>query len=72
MLCNENDISENKNILVHCYRGISRSVCFVILVLMHQGSTFKQAYKIISDKKHNIDPNPEFIRQILYYYENLI
>lgn len=60
---------DNKNVLVHCYKGLSRSVCFVILVLIHQGLTFEEAHKLVHDKKHEIDPNPEFIRQIIEYCE---
>jgi predicted protein tyrosine phosphatase len=60
-------IKQNKTILVHCYKGLSRSVCFVILVLIHQGMTFDEAYAAIKNNKYAIDPNPEFIRQIIDY-----
>lgn len=63
-----NLLKTNKNTLVHCYRGLSRSVCFVILVLIHQGMTFKEAFDLIQSKRQ-IDPNPEFIRQIKEHYE---
>jgi len=64
-------LKENKVTLVHCYKGLSRSVCFVLLLLIHQGMTFDEAYARIHKKKQTIDPNPEFIRQIMHYYDNV-
>lgn len=62
-------IKTNKIILVHCYKGLSRSVCFVILLLIHQGMSFYAAYTLVKKKREYIDPNPTFIKQITEYYE---
>lgn len=57
-------VQNNKIVLVHCYKGLSRSVCFVILVLIRTGLSFEDAYNLVSDGRVKIDPNPEFIHQI--------
>jgi predicted protein tyrosine phosphatase len=64
-------INTNNNILVHCYRGLSRSVCFVILVLIRSGMKFNEAYNIVLSGRIIIDPNPEFIKQIENFVQNL-
>lgn len=64
-------LQKGKITLVHCYRGLSRSVCFVILVLIHQGMSFDDAYELIKNKRSYIDPNPEFIQQIITYYNSI-
>ena len=67
-----NYIDNNKIILVHCFKGLSRSVCFVILVLINKGMTFDEAYQYIKDRKIPIDPNPEFIDQLTEYYNIML
>lgn len=62
-------IKTNKIILIHCYKGLSRSVCFVILLLIHQGLNFNDAYDLVKKKRRYINPNPTFIKQIREYYE---
>jgi predicted protein tyrosine phosphatase len=64
-------LHKNKTTLVHCYKGMSRSVCFVILVLIYQGMNFNEAYASVKNKKPNIDPNPEFVRQIIQHFESM-
>jgi protein-tyrosine phosphatase len=59
-------IDKKKNVFIHCYKGLSRSVCFTLLILINRGMSFKNAYKLIEDKKH-MDPNPVFIQQIIEY-----
>ena len=61
-------LKKGKVTLVHCYKGLSRSVCFVILILIHQGMSFNDAYAFVQSKRQPIDPNPEFIKQITHYY----
>lgn len=64
-------VQDNKMVLVHCYKGLSRSVCFVILVLIRTGLSFEDAYKIVLDGRVKIDPNPGFVTQIKQYaYRN--
>jgi protein-tyrosine phosphatase len=65
-----NWIQNNKIVLVHCYKGLSRSVCFVILVLIRSGLSFEEAYTMVLNGRGKIDPNPEFIRQIETYVAN--
>ncbi len=62
-------INQNKNILVHCFKGLSRSVCFVILVLINNGMTFDEAYEHIKNRKTIIDPNPDFLDQLTKYHK---
>lgn len=57
-------IKQNITILIHCNKGLSRSVCFIILMLMCQGITFDDALNIVKKRKNNIDPNPNFIKQL--------
>ena len=63
-------IQNNKIVLVHCYKGLSRSVCFVILVLICSGLSFDEAYTMVLNGRGKIDPNPEFLRQIETYVAN--
>jgi protein-tyrosine phosphatase len=65
-------LNQHKIILVHCYRGLSRSVCFVILLLIKLGWSFQNAYDLVSKKKEYIDPNPEFIKQIVEFEKKQI
>lgn len=60
-------IKDNKIILVHCYKGVSRSVSFVIMVLVKQGMSFQEAYDLIKRKRGIADPNPAFIKQIIEF-----
>lgn len=64
-------VKQNKNVLVHCFKGLSRSVCFVILVLINNGMTFDEAYEHVKKHKTRIDPNPDFINQITQYIEKI-
>lgn len=67
-----NTLKKNRNVLVHCYKGLSRSVCYVILLLIRMGYTYDQAYKKVKDKRKKLfDPNPGFIEQIKDYYDTI-
>jgi len=61
----------NKNIYIHCAKGMSRSVTFLIIYLMLKENIYD--YNIILDKiksKRNIvDPNPGFIKSLEIYQE---
>ena len=46
-------IKNKINVLVHCYKGLSRSVSFVILLLVRQGYSFRDAYELVQKKKRN-------------------
>jgi hypothetical protein len=68
----QNKLLLNKNILVHCQGGISRSPSFIIGYLMkYHSKTFDQAYLIVKDKRKIINPNLNFLAQ-LTRYEQLI
>ena len=60
-------LEQNVKVLVHCNKGLSRSVCFIILMLMCQGMTFNDAFNIVRERKINIDPNPNFVKQLLQF-----
>lgn len=62
-------IKKNYIILVHCAKGLSRSVCFVILLLIKLGMSFDDAYYHVEKTRIYIEPNPEFIRQIKMFVE---
>lgn len=56
-------IRNKETILIHCVKGLSRSVCFAILILMLLGNDYNESYKFIKSKK-NINPNPKFLREL--------
>lgn len=52
-------------ILVHCQQGISRSASFVAMYLMRtENCSFDAAMAIMSSKRHIVQPNSGFIRQL--------
>ena len=63
----------NHNVLVHCYKGISRSTSFVIFYLMKEnGWDYETCIDFIRQKRPIADPNYGFERQLKeYYYFNI-
>ena len=58
----------NENVLVHCQGGISRSPSFIIGYLMrYHGQNFQQAYSLVKEKRHIINPNLNFHAQLTRY-----
>ena len=58
-------IDKNKSILVHCRKGVSRSSSIVIAYIMfHFKKSFDEAYEFVLNKKNNIQPNDNFIKQL--------
>lgn len=58
-------LSEDRNVLVHCYAGISRSVSYVIYYLMRKNDfSFDDAYEIVNKKRPKSCPNHGFIQQL--------
>jgi hypothetical protein len=56
-------IKNKQTVLIHCVMGLSRSICFSILVLMLLGNDFKKSYEFIKNKK-TINPNPKFLEEL--------
>lgn len=54
-----------KKVLVHCIAGISRSAAVVLGVLMSQGMSFVDAYKLIHEKHPDADPRLSLIEHLL-------
>jgi len=58
-------ISENKNVMVHCAAGISRSPTLVIAYLMIENRwTYDEAYDYVRNRRDIIDPNDGFVKQL--------
>jgi dual specificity MAP kinase phosphatase len=65
-------LSKNKNILVHCQAGISRSPSFIIGYLMkYHSTTFDEAYDLVKNKRNIINPNLNFLGQLTQYQKIL-
>lgn len=57
--------NKDKNILIHCKMGASRSVSILILYLMENyNMTLDESVKYIKDKRNIINPNINFINSI--------
>lgn len=60
------EANPNKNILVHCYMGASRSVAIIVFYMMkHHKLTFDDAFAIISSKKEIVNMSTRFRDDIL-------
>ena len=72
-------ISSQKNILVHCLGGKSRSVTLVVAyVMLIKRLSFKKAFEYVKSQHHPANPNPGFIQQlklfedcVVEYYEQI-
>lgn len=61
----EESIIAGKNVLVHCFRGISRSATIVIMYVMRKKNmTFDEAFAFVKKKRSCIYPNKGFISQL--------
>ena len=61
-------IKENKNVLVHCAMGISRSATIVIAYLMNkQAMGYAEAFNLVFSKRSIINPNWSFRHQLMRY-----
>jgi len=55
-------INDGKNIIVHCFAGISRSVSVVITYLMvYKGWTYDLAFQHIKLRRPRMNPHSDFI-----------
>ena len=56
---------ENKNVIVHCAAGISRSSSLVIAYLMIENRwLYEEAYNYVKSKRSIINPNIGFVKQL--------
>ena len=61
----DKNVKNNKNVLVHCQMGISRSTTIVIYYLMKKNNiNFEEAYNIVKEKRGVTNPNYGFIEQL--------
>lgn len=66
-------IRNNKQILIHCQAGISRSVTIVIAYIMKKYNIkMNEAYKIVHKSRPCISPNLGFCGQLMLYEKELI
>ena len=57
-----------KNVLVHCYVGVSRSATFVIAFLMNKHKKpYKEIRNRVEEIRKKINPNEGFVRQLILY-----
>jgi len=55
-------ISNGKNVFVHCYAGISRSVSVVITYFMvYKGWSYQIAFNHLKHRRRQMHPHPEYI-----------
>lgn len=58
-------IKENKKIIVHCYKGISRApTCIMAYLIYIKKKEFDECFELLRLKKDNIDPNMGFLCQL--------
>jgi len=58
-------LAENKNVIVHCAAGISRSSSLVIAYLMIENRwSYEAAYNYVKSKRSIINPNIGFVKQL--------
>lgn len=68
---NEYTKRENKNILVHCFMGSSRSATLVIYYLLKEKNmTIEEAIKFIKLKRYMVNPSKVFIDDLVSLTQN--
>lgn len=61
----QTDEEPKPRVLIHCRKGVSRSVSIVIGYLIStQNMSFNEAYNLLKSKRANIDPNIGFVAQL--------
>lgn len=65
--------NKDKNILIHCYNGVSRSVTILLAYLISEGQKLSDTFTLIKNKRSQYSkPNIGFCRQLIKYErENL-
>ena len=63
---------KNKNIMIHCQCGVSRSVSIIIAYIMHdQKLSFKDALAIVKSKSPSANPHLSFVCQLIEFEKEL-
>jgi protein-tyrosine phosphatase len=63
-------IDNNNCVFVHCRKGVSRSSSIVIgYIMYHHKKTYDEAYQFVLEKKNNIQPNNNFVKQLKEFEE---
>jgi protein-tyrosine phosphatase len=63
---------EKGSVLVHCVCGVSRSTTLCCAYLMkHHSMTIEQALVQLRSRRHIVQPNNGFLRQLILYNEQL-
>lgn len=64
----EKNVSNGRNALVHCAAGVSRSASIAIAYVMRRyDMSFDDAYALVKSKRPRIDPNLNFVYQLMNY-----
>ena len=68
-----NDVKEKKGrVLIHCYKGISRSVSILIAYLIYINKwTYDEAFDFVQLKRSIADPNIGFYLQLKTFYKRI-
>lgn len=65
-------LTSQKNILVHCNAGVSRSVSIVIgYLILEEHKTYEEAYNIVKAARCCMQPNIGFIQQLKILHQSL-
>ena len=68
----ENNVKDNKNILIHCIAGVSRSVTLLAAYLIkNYDYTPEKALEVIREKRNIANPNESFMKQLHKYHTDL-
>lgn len=66
-------IKFENNILIHCFAGVSRSGTILISFLMKYFKlNYEKAYNLAKSKRHKLEPNANFKKQLIEYEKNII
>ena len=58
-------LSENKNVIVHCAAGMSRSPSLVIAYLMIENRwCYEEAFNFVKQRRPIVEPNIGFVKQL--------
>ena len=63
-------VHERRNVLVHCWAGVSRSASMITAyIIKKQNKSFSEAFHALKSKRGQIDPNAGFIILLKKYEE---